>query len=119
VESGAPGRARRGRLGPYGIDALAAHGFGLSSSDRAWRTPWTLPAVLRPLRKLAALHPELSGLRDTLASRREVRTADIALGIFADRDVRRLRPRPFAAALSERTDGGSGGDGDGQAARPH
>ena len=77
------GRAAGG-LGPYGIDALAAHGFELSWSDRAWRAPWTRPLVLRPLRKLAALRPELSGLRDTLASRREVRGADIALGIFED-----------------------------------
>jgi glycosyltransferase involved in cell wall biosynthesis len=79
----AAGRAAGG-LGPYGIDALSAHGFELSWSDRAWRSPWTRPAVLRPLRKLAALRPELSGLRDTLASRREVRRADITLGIFED-----------------------------------
>jgi glycosyltransferase involved in cell wall biosynthesis len=77
------GRAAGG-LGPYGIDALSAHGFELSWSDRAWRMPWTLAAVLRPLRKLASLRPELSGLRDTLASRREVRRADVALGIFED-----------------------------------
>jgi glycosyltransferase involved in cell wall biosynthesis len=77
------GRAAGG-LGPYGIDALSTHGFELSWSDRAWRAPWIRPAVLRPLRKLAALRPELSGLRDTLASRREVRGADITLGIFED-----------------------------------
>jgi glycosyltransferase involved in cell wall biosynthesis len=77
------GRAAGG-LGPYGIDALAAHGFELSWSDRAWRAPWTHPAVLRPLRKLAALRPELSGLRETLASRREIRAADVALGVFED-----------------------------------
>lgn len=82
-ENHAAGRAAGG-LGPYGIEALEAHGFELTWSDRAWRAPWIWPAVLRPLRKLATLRPELSGLRDTLASRREVRRADVTLGIFED-----------------------------------
>jgi glycosyltransferase involved in cell wall biosynthesis len=82
-ENHAAGRAAGG-LGPYGIDALEAHGFGVTWSDRAWRAPWIWPAVVRPLRKLATLRPELSGLRDTLAARREVRAADVTLGIFED-----------------------------------
>jgi glycosyltransferase involved in cell wall biosynthesis len=82
-EKHAAGRAAGG-LGPYGAEALEAHGFEVTWSDRAWRAPWIWPAVLRPLRKLAALRPELSGLRDTLASRREVRGADVTLGIFED-----------------------------------
>jgi glycosyltransferase involved in cell wall biosynthesis len=82
-ENHAAGRAAGG-LGPYGIDALEAHGFEVTWSDRAWRAPWVWPAVLRPLRKLATLRPELSGLRDTLAARREVRAADVTLGIFED-----------------------------------
>ncbi|MCW3063423.1 MAG: glycosyl transferase group 1 [Solirubrobacterales bacterium] len=79
----AAGRAAGG-LGPYGIDSLASHGFTIAYSDRAWRRPWAWPVVLRPLRKLARLRPELSGLRETLASRREVRGADVVLGIFED-----------------------------------
>jgi glycosyltransferase involved in cell wall biosynthesis len=79
----AAGRSAGG-LGPYGVDALEAHGFEVTWSDRAFRPPWSLPAVLRPLRKLAALRPELSGLRAALSSRRELRDAEIALGIFED-----------------------------------
>jgi glycosyltransferase involved in cell wall biosynthesis len=80
------GRAAGG-LGPYGIDALSAHGLELSWSDRAWRAPWTYPPLLRPLRKLAALRPELSGLREALASRRELREADAVLGVFEDQGM--------------------------------
>jgi glycosyltransferase involved in cell wall biosynthesis len=79
----AAGRAAGG-LGPYGIDALEAHGFEVTWSDRAFRPPWSRPAVFRPLRKLAALRPELSGLHATLSSWREVRAADIVLGVFED-----------------------------------
>jgi glycosyltransferase involved in cell wall biosynthesis len=79
----AAGRSAGG-LGPYGIDALEAHGFDVTWSDRAFRPPWSRPAVLRPLRKLAALRPELSGLRATLSSRRETRAADVVLGVFED-----------------------------------
>jgi glycosyltransferase involved in cell wall biosynthesis len=79
----AAGRAAGG-LGPYGIEALEAAGFEVTWSDRSWRRPWTFPPLLRPLRKLAHLRPELSGLRETLASRREVRAADVTLGVFED-----------------------------------
>ena len=76
-----------GELGPYGAERLRGLGFSPRWSDGSHRLPWRSPLLMRPLRKLGAVRPELIGLREALVSLRAVHGADAVLTLFEDQGM--------------------------------
>jgi glycosyltransferase involved in cell wall biosynthesis len=73
-----------GELGPYGAEQLRSHGISLHWSDSSHRPPWNSPLLMRPLRKLGTMRPQLIGAREALVSARSVKGADATLALFED-----------------------------------
>lgn len=76
-----------GDIGPYGMRGLEQAGFELRYTDAAHRVPWRVPAIARPLRKIAHLRPELSGLLGALTTVPLVARSDATLAVFEDQGL--------------------------------
>jgi glycosyltransferase involved in cell wall biosynthesis len=76
-----------GDIGPYGMRGLEQTGFRLLVSDGALHLPWRSPAIVRPLRKIGHLRPELSGLQGALSTLALIARADATLAVFEDQGL--------------------------------
>ncbi len=76
-----------GELGPYGVEQLRNQGIRPCWSDRSHGPPWNSPLVMRPLRKLGTMRPELIGAREALVSMGLVARADATLALFEDQGM--------------------------------
>jgi glycosyltransferase involved in cell wall biosynthesis len=76
-----------GDIGPYGMRGLEQAGFELRYTDAARRMPWCAPLIARPLRKIAHLRPEFSGLLAALTTVPLVARSDATLAVFEDQGL--------------------------------